>query len=256
MRCALDGTDCDTALPPQALGAQHFLDHKRARVVSFGHFHDWKKLAISTCPMRGPCTPPIETGTEGTVSRALAIDDTTGEIIFSPGDARVVHCKLDGTACVAKDVHTAIGERSSVVRVLVDGTSLYLLTFDYDTSEPNAPELALFRCRMDATACTGGRLALAGRGAPLSLHLDVAIDTAAKKLLLAHDDPHRVRKPILVRCDLDGTNCLESDVSVGAPPSSGASPALFVDKALHRALVVTTHEGHYNRPNHFSVALP
>ena len=110
---------------------------------------------------------------------------------------------------------------------------------------------ALLRCNLDGSACVHKYLS-AGEGPNSGLFPSAAIDVANQKLLVVTQHGlYPGGQPGLFRCDLDGFNCLYSDISAGQGAESGADPSVAVDAANAKLLVVTTNYANGRKPGLF-----
>ncbi len=135
-------------------------------------------------------------------------------------------CDLTGVGCSVVDISAGQTVNTGGVSAAIDTSSGKLLV---------ATNQGLFRCNLDGTEATfvdisvGHPDALAG---PATL-----IDTINKKVLVITTDFTNLNKPILFRCNLDGTACSYIDISAGRP-QSGAGSAVIDE--LNSKLLVTT----------------
>lgn len=67
-----------------------------------------------------------------------------------------------------------------------------------------------------------------------------SIDTTNQKLLVVTENGANASKPALFRCNLDGSACGYTDISVGQGMNSGRYPSLVIDAANQKLLAVTS----------------
>ncbi len=87
----------------------------------------------------------------------------------------------------------------------------------------------------------------AGQGANSGSITAIAIDVANAKVLIASTNGANAAKPALFRCNLDGSSCVYSDISVGQGANSGYSPSIVVDAVNSKVLVVTENRANGSR---------
>jgi hypothetical protein len=98
---------------------------------------------------------------------------------------------------------------------------------------------ALFRCNLDGTSCAYTDIS-AGQGPGSGYDPVALIDLPSRKLLVVTaGGNHDVSS--LFRCNLDGTSCTYTDISVGQGPNSGRSPSALIDGVNRKLLVVTAN---------------
>ncbi|APR88624.1 hypothetical protein A7982_13973 [Minicystis rosea] len=81
--------------------------------------------------------------------------------------------------------------------------------------------------------------ASAGQGPGSGLNPRIAIDSAAGKVLVVTNNAPNGSAPALFRCALDGTGCTYADISAGQSGLGQSTPAVLVDAAGGKLLVVT-----------------
>jgi hypothetical protein len=144
---------------------------------------------------------------------------------------------------MATGVNPAYGFFSTV---LIDSVHSKLLVVNESDPQGFSPAVVTFVCDLDGTACTGAPLTNQGNPQPATTP-SAAIDAANGKLLVAVRDGNSL-KPALFRCNLDGSSCTYSDISVGQGVGSGTSPNLVIDTVNAKALVVTNNGASSSKP--------
>jgi hypothetical protein len=145
-------------------------------------------------------------------------------------------CDLNGTSCAYTDL--SAGQPDQCGRnptALIDKVANKLLVVTLNANTGYKP--ALFRCDLNGASCayvdiSAGQTAIGGACTPSPV-----IDTLNQKLLVAVCDVDK--KPLLLRCALDGTACATIDISAGQGMESGRSASVVIDAANQRLLVVT-----------------
>ncbi|WP_411823797.1 fibronectin type III domain-containing protein [Leptospira sp. 'Mane'] len=90
------------------------------------------------------------------------------------------------------------------------------------------------------TAISGGHFDIsAGEGANSGTSPAAVVDTATGKLLVVTNNGANNSKPSLFRCNLDGSSCTHTDISVGQGTDSGFSVTVVIDSVSGKLLVVT-----------------
>ncbi|MBX3213212.1 MAG: hypothetical protein KF850_14350 [Labilithrix sp.] len=189
---------------------------------------------------------------------AAAIDSSNGSLLVVSYDStssrsRLARCNLDGTNCTFQLVPFGLsGPFASLVdsvsrKLLVVGPSLPTLIPGSGTAKP-----ALTRCDLDTDAgCTAPIDISAGQPNYSGSSPSAVIDTANGKLLVVAVSRDHFSTMGLFRCNLDGTSCTHTDISVGH--ENIATPSAVIDEANGRLLVAASYTG--SRLGLFSIAL-
>ncbi len=135
--------------------------------------------------------------------------------------------------------------RGSSPTALVDEAAKKLLVVATDTKAGSIP--VLFRCELGGTGCAFHDLS-AGQPAPCGSEPRAILDAAAAKLLVVTSNGANGNRASLFRCDLDGANCVHTDVSAGQGATSGLRPDVALDAKNGKLLVVTTNGANEHRP--------
>jgi hypothetical protein len=153
-------------------------------------------------------------------------------------------CNLDGSACTYVDI--SVGQLDSGFRptALVDAANGKLLVIAGTSS--SGP--ALYRCNLDGTSCSYAILT-ANLGPHLGSNPSALIDVEGGKLLVVAEDSSNSSRPALYRCNLDGSSCTYTDISVGRGALSGLSPSVALDPAS-RKVFVATMDGRLGLPDY------
>ncbi|EKJ88321.1 fibronectin type III domain protein [Leptospira meyeri serovar Hardjo str. Went 5] len=83
----------------------------------------------------------------------------------------------------------------------------------------------------------------------------LVIDQVNGKLLVVTFNFANSSKPSLFRCNLDGTNCTHTDISVGQGIGSGGQPSAVIDYVNGKLLVVTANGANNGSPSLFKCNL-
>lgn len=155
-------------------------------------------------------------------------------------------CELDGSSCTHHDISAGRGNRSGLSpKLLLDtvNNKILLLTRNSETEAGFADRLTLFRCNLDATDCTFSDIS-AGKGNVSAFsdnRIAGGIDYTNLKLLAVTNNNFITNngRPFLYRCDLDGANCTNTDISAGQGDKSGGNPSLAIDPVNGKLFVTT-----------------
>jgi hypothetical protein len=124
--------------------------------------------------------------------------------------------------------------------IAVDTKSQRIVIGSQDATRGN--RLLLTRCRYDGTAC--GSVELGGASpAQSGLTPSVAVDEDNEKILVVSQDASNVGKPLLTRCNLDGSACRTIDLSAGQGNQSGELPSVTLDPVNGYLVAVTRNAG-------------
>ncbi|WP_039928055.1 chitobiase/beta-hexosaminidase C-terminal domain-containing protein [Leptospira yanagawae] len=151
-------------------------------------------------------------------------------------------CDLDGVNCSHSIINNSGALRSS--DMIFDQKNRKLIIA---ASNSNGT-LMVFNCNLDASSCINRmNIGSVYSGAVPSL----AIDPTNDKLLIGSMNIGNSKKPNITQCNLDGTSCTQTDVSLGYGHGSGNSPILNVDLVNNKILLVTRNEPNLYRPGLF-----
>jgi hypothetical protein len=202
---------------------------------------------------QGPIAYP--TVVVDTASAKLLVVAENGADSYKLG---MIRCNFDGTGCTYADISTGqlpyTGYR--VILPMIDSINdkLMVVTVSSTSNAIDLP-LALTRCELDGTGCSYQAIAPLRYDSSVYPFTSAVIDSVGSKLLivtLSNDDHH---KPVLYRCELDGTGCSYQDISAGQGRDSGWSPSAVIDSTARKLLVVTENGDNTYLPGLFSVCL-
>ncbi|WP_411823785.1 hypothetical protein [Leptospira sp. 'Mane'] len=132
---------------------------------------------------------------------------------------------------------------------LIDSSSNKLLVIT--TNGANNNKLSLFRCNLDGTSCTHTDIS-AGQGTGSGGDLPSGvIDYISNKLIVVTNNGANNNKPSLFRCNLDGSNCTHTDISIGQGTGSGNAPSVVIDSISSKVLVLTKNVANNSKPSLF-----
>lgn len=136
-------------------------------------------------------------------------------------------CELDGTACAYVDISAGQAALSGVEpAAVIDYVNSKLLVVTNNQAVSANP--FLFRCNLDGTACTATDLAAVTGQLSCGWRAQVAIDSINMKLTVLTQHYGNAYRPALFRCNLDGTACTYSDVSLGQVLGPGDFPHMLL----------------------------
>ncbi|MCW7479647.1 chitobiase/beta-hexosaminidase C-terminal domain-containing protein [Leptospira kanakyensis] len=102
----------------------------------------------------------------------------------------------------------------------------------------NNSKLSLFRCSHTGTGCTYADIST-GQGNNSGIYPSAVIDPINQKLLVATLNMSNGNKISLYRCNLDGTSCTHTDISLGFNENFINAPNAILDLINKKILVIT-----------------
>lgn len=176
----------------------------------------------------------IEAAIDLTNSKLLAVSNNQSQA----SKPWLFRCDADGSNCSDHDLSATQGANSGAgPSFVVDGSNNKLLIVTVNISQSNKPWL--YRCDLDGTNCTDHDIS-ASQGNNSAANIAIGIDSANNKLLVVTNNTSQSSKPWLFRCDLDGSNCTDHDISATQGNNSVTIASLAIDSANSKLLVTTT----------------
>ncbi|EMJ88704.1 chitobiase/beta-hexosaminidase C-terminal domain-containing protein [Leptospira meyeri] len=232
-RCDFDGSNCSHTDLSAGQGSNSgrypnaVIDYTNQKLlVVTRNVSNNSKPSLFRCNLDGTsCTHSDISAGQGTYSAGEAIQHTTGPkividnfnqklLVVSANDANsgklsLFRCEFDGSNCSHTDISAGQGANSGkFLNLLIDQTNRKLLSFT--TNEANGGKTSLYRCNLDGSNC---------------IHIDISsgyvgyfpspnIDYTNMKLIVATQRGSTTGgAPSLIRCNLDGTNCSNTDIA-------------------------------------------
>ncbi|TGL88538.1 chitobiase [Leptospira congkakensis] len=257
-RCNLDGTSCVHTDISSGQGgdaadvsASAVIDHFNGKllVVAPNGAND-RKLSLYRCNLDGTsCTHTDISAGQGIDSGlfpSAVIDQVNGKLLaftsrrigFTGSKPSLFRCNLDGTACTHTDLTSGLGNLYGVIpSAVIDQVNRKILVVmvSGDQARPS-----LIRCNLDGTTCTHTDIS-AGQGDGVGFYPVAVIDQFNGKLLVVTQNVTNNHRPSLFRCNLDGTSCTHTDISVGQGAETGSHPSVVIDEVNRKLLVVATY---------------
>ncbi|TGL37414.1 fibronectin type III domain-containing protein [Leptospira perdikensis] len=167
-------------------------------------------------------------------------------------------CNVDGTGCIYRDISLGVGRnmQGHRPRILLDSLNQKIIVLS-----PFAPnysdKLGYFQCDLSGLNCVFRDISAAtGRGNRSAVDASAVIDYANQKLLIVTlDDSTSQGKTSLFRCNLDGLNCTQSDISSGLGNNSGYEPEITLDPYNNKILVVVRLDNMQDSANRYKIRL-
>ena len=268
-RCELDGTACSETNLSLSMGLPVAYGYPLPVIDAAN-----AKLIVVTRPSLGGEGPVYRCSLDGTGCTStpvtpwpwnqpswidVALDAASGKLLFVgpsqlPTDyapappPTLVRSNLDGSLATAHDISAGIGgDLAWAATGAIDSANKKLLVVA--TDEAHGKRAWLHRCSLDGTGCTHADLS-AGVGDMTGELPAIAIDAANAKLLVATWYRNGAGA-WLFRCNLDGTQCAYTNVSAGQGINSGENPAIAIDAANAKVLIVTQNAANQNKPSLF-----
>lgn len=244
-RCDLDGTGCTDAdlSAGRGVGTANkpavAIDRANGKLlVVLQDPSNQNKTSLFRCNLDGSaCTwADVSAGQPANSGRrpAIALDMTTQKtFIVSTNEANqnilaLSTCALDGSACVHEDVAT---QPSAEPALALGGGKLLVVTSSSGSANP-----WLYRISLDGTQWQGAPLAI--HPTTVASHPSVLVD-GTKLVVVATSSTANESRPVLFRCELDGTACIVADISAGQHPDAGLYPTVAI---ANGKLFVTTRD--------------
>ncbi|WCL49062.1 choice-of-anchor D domain-containing protein [Leptospira sp. GIMC2001] len=261
-RCDLDGNNCTYKNISEGQGlasawwSRLLLDlfNKKLLLVTVDHSNN--DFVLLRCDLEGnSCTNSrISAGLSGGWLAAV-IDYSNKKLLVATTNylnedkPSLFRCNLDGSACSHTDISSGQGFESgaypTIVLDILNGKILVVTT-----NIDNGARLGLFRCNLDGSACTHTDIS-ANQGDSNGNMKSTFLDSVNGKLLVVIEQYTNEFKPSLFRCNVDGTNCNQTDISSGQGFNSGRFPSVLIDPVSGKLLVVTTNYSNNGKPSIF-----
>ncbi|MCW7474741.1 chitobiase [Leptospira levettii] len=152
------------------------------------------------------------------------------------GRLSLFRCNLDGTSCTYHDISSSQGTNSGIrPSITIDEKNQTILVAT--TNGANNNKLALYRCSLEISECSYKDIS-SGQANESGWHPSIGIDYLNDKLIVVTQNNSNNSKPSLFRCDLNGNNCIHTDISADQGNGSGFSPHLSIDYSNQKLIVV------------------
>ncbi|WP_246048045.1 chitobiase/beta-hexosaminidase C-terminal domain-containing protein [Leptospira ilyithenensis] len=269
-RCDLDGSNCSHADISVGQGADSgvsafaLLDTVSNKLlVVTQNATNSNRASLFRCDLDGSnCTHTDISAGQGGLSGTnpfAIIDSVSNKLLVITCNVTndlkpsLFRCNLDGSNCTHTDISVGQGLGSgSMPSLVIDPIANKLLVVTSNGANNYKP--SLFRCNLDGSNCTHTDISV-GQGAYSGNHPSAAIDPIANKLLIATRNEANDQKPSLFRCNLDGSNCIHTDISVGQGTASGLSPEISIDLITGKVLVTAINAANNYKPSLFQCNL-
>ncbi len=275
-RCDLDGSNCtytDIAAGQGTLSGitpSVAIDTHNSKILAVTkNGENSYKPALFRCDLDGSnCTytdissgqgmnsgeDPVIIFDSETVSASTNILVITDNVILT-GVPGLFKCDLSVSSCGHTNLASGLGLGNWVSRTpsaAIDHVNSKLLVVT--KNDDNSSKLALFRCDTDGTNCTYTDISTS-QGSNSGQNPSLAIDTTNSKLLVATQNGANNEKLSLFRCDLDGTDCTHTDISVSQGNNSGENPKMVIDTVNSYILIVTQNGDNSYKPSLYRLPL-
>jgi hypothetical protein len=174
----------------------------------------------------------------------LGVDSVNAKFLVLYDSQRLIRCDLDATSCVSADLSLLVSSQAPSVFAAIDAVNgRLLLAFNASNGTP-----MLRLCASDATGCTTVDIS-AGGGAGSGAVAAVLTDTMGHLLVVTEVAvPNTMTNSMrlgLLECALDGSNCINTDISTGvvAPYGFFNGVSAVVDESNRTLLVVAASAG-------------
>lgn len=263
-RCDMDGANCTyvdvsagqggtSGASPSAIVAGDAL------IFATANFANGSKPSLFRCTKLGADCVHADVssgqGASSALSPTLVHDAANARLLLvtqngaSSNRLALFRCTVDLATCSYVDISAGQGANSGQEpSAVIDQAGGKLLVVAKNGTNQN--RLSLTRCELDGTGCTVRDLA-AGQGTDSGSTPFALVDSVANKLLVVSRNGANQSKPLLTRCELDGSACVATDLSAGQGAGSGTTPKAVLDPATGRLLVATTNVAMGSRPSLF-----
>ncbi|TGM87125.1 PKD domain-containing protein [Leptospira bouyouniensis] len=268
-RCELDGTNCIHSNIMTSLGITGSISSNVNSFIDSAN----QKLIISTCLTgrtalfrcnlnASNCTYN-DMSAGGAVnscqSPSTAIDYKNKKIMVASfdygisgntsGRLSLFLCNIDGTNCTYNNISAGQGANSGPSPSIVfDHINSKIITVT--ASMTNSGKPSLFRCDFDGTNCTFTDISV-NQGSNSGNYPNLILDSINAKLLVVTSNFANNSKSSLFRCDLNGTNCTHTDLSLNQGTNSGNYPMAFINHLNGKLYFVTQNGANSNKPSLF-----
>ncbi|GBF43890.1 chitobiase/beta-hexosaminidase C-terminal domain protein [Leptospira ellinghausenii] len=163
------------------------------------------------------------------------------------GKLSLFQCNHNGTGCTHTDISSGQGSNSGLYpSAVIDPIHRKLLVATLNMNNGN--KFSLYRCNLDGTSCThkdiSSTITMNSTNSP-----NAVLDLINRKLLVVTVNNSVSGNLLLIRCNLDGTGCIATDISPGITSMSGTFRGVAIDKFNQKLLVVSRNAGNYNKPS-------
>jgi len=180
---------------------------------------------------------------------SLTIDTVNSKILVvtlkavDPGFLSLFRCNMDGTGCTHTDISAEQNfSFDSVPDIKIDTVNSKILVATYVWYNPYDPvwlgKPGLFRCNLDGSGCTHTDISAGLEGTNTGHVTSMTIDYSNSKILVISRNEANDHKPVLFRCNLDGTGCTNTDLSFGQERAMLLSSKIIIDSTNSKILVV------------------
>ncbi len=262
-RCDMDGTNCTHRLLTSNRGyySDVLADSVNNKLLTIYAESSQRKGTLLYCDMDGTnCVTRDISGGAGRYSGyypSAVIDRTNSKLLvaFQNGANQnrlgLSRCDLDGNNCTYINISAGQSVLSGYTPdMVIDTTNQKILVATRNAGDRG--RISLFRCDLDGTNCSHQDISV---GQTSNYNPSIALDTTNNKILVAVRSLLHNNRPIVFRCDLDGTNCSYHDVSAGLRYRSGYNPSLAVDATNGQILISTNNYEASQKPYLFRCSL-
>ncbi|MCW7502815.1 chitobiase/beta-hexosaminidase C-terminal domain-containing protein [Leptospira paudalimensis] len=163
------------------------------------------------------------------------------------GKLSLFQCNHNGTGCTHTDISAGQGMNSALYpSAVIDPIHRKLLVATLNIENGN--KFSLFRCNLNGTSCTHTDIS-SGMNMNFANSPNAVLDLINQKLLVVTINNNGAGNLILIRCNLDGTGCIVTDISAGITSMSGIYRGVALDKFNQKLLVVSRNAGNNNKPS-------
>ncbi|TGL51409.1 chitobiase [Leptospira kemamanensis] len=235
-RCDFDGSNCTHTDISAGQGSSSgrypnaVIDYSNQKLlVVTRNVSNNSKPSLFRCNLDGTnCNHVDISAGQGTYSAGEAIQHSTGPkividnsnqklLVVSANDANsgklsLFRCDFDGSNCTHTDISAGQGANSGqFLNILIDQVNKKLLSFT--TNVANGGKTSLYRCNLDGSNCSHIDISSGFLGYFPSPNIDY---TNMKLIVAAQRGVTSGGVPSLIRCNLDGTNCTNTDIAATA----------------------------------------
>ncbi|MCB1193967.1 MAG: hypothetical protein H7A23_06555 [Leptospiraceae bacterium] len=226
------------------------IDKQRLLIVTH-NLSNSKKPGLFTCDLNGENCSYIDISSllsggpwENTFyTPSISVDSSSNILIATKNDSNdsklsLFLCNSDITNCSQTNISSVVGQGNNSGNspsILVYDSKVYIAT----NNGNNSYRPALFYCDLDGSNCHYADIS-AGQGSYSGRDPKLLIDQKNSKILVVTKNEPNSNRPSVFQCDLNGLNCIHSEIYIGSGNGSEISHDAIIDAINYRILVVST----------------
>lgn len=249
-RCHLDGTNCsyhDISSNQEAnsgLNPAITIEEKNQKIlIATRNGANNNKLALFRCNIDvSDCSYldlSIGQASDSGWYPSIAIDPINDKVLIVTENRgnntkpSLFRCDLDGSNCSHTDISAGQGIATGFTpQLTIDYLNKKLIAVMRSNSK-----VSWQYCNLDGSNCVLRDIQISGLVNPYA-----SIDYANNKFLIVANQTSNT-KPLLIKCDRDGNNCVSVNFAASQPDKTGNYPNLLIDKVNGKLFVTAIRKG-------------